>query len=590
MMKNPDFRRSRQAIEQFTQEYIKLRSNTTVINIPVVVHVVHADETQNISPAQIAGQMRILNEDFRRLNADASNTPALFGSVASDIQVTFCLARIDPNGNPTDGITRTLTTVQEFDIDTDQVKSDASEGKDPWPADEYLNIWVCKLAPGENGNILGYAQFPGGPMASDGVVIDYRYFGDFGTVSSPFDKGRTATHEVGHYLNLFHIWGDGDCSIDDEVEDTPLAGSANYTGEPCAFPGPNTCDTGTGDLPDMFMNYMDYSDDACMNMFSAGQKDRMRAVLALGGDRNSLVTSPAAGCGSYGDCIEGPLSVEITFDDFPEEIEWEIRNGDGIVASAGPYNQNLAGMTIVEAFPIDPGSYSFLVEDSFGDGICCDNGNGYIRLLDGNGQEVFFDNTFFEARSFSFCVSGTVECPSSLLLTDDPIASGDYTANDFIDASGRVASGDNVSLESGTVFLSPGFIAEAGATFSAIASADPCPVSMSSTTSPIIAETDSSRSAALPATTRRQVNDLSLFPNPSSGQVQVTWRIPQPGGYHLRAMTPLGQVVYEWESPKYFHPHDVHNVTIDLSRYAPGLYLVTLVGPDTQITRSVLIQ
>ncbi len=215
----------------------------------------------------------------------------MFLGVAADSEFEFCMATVDPSGNPTNGITRTQTSTTSFSTNNN-VKFNATGGHDAWPAGQYLNVWVCDLT----GGLLGYAQFPGGNPATDGVVCDYLYFGTIGTATPPFHLGRTATHEIGHWLNLRHIWGDGGCSVDDFVSDTPLAGAPNYTGAPCTFPGPNSCNTGSGDQPDMFQNYMDYSDDVCMNLYTLGQKARMRALFDSGGARQSILTSP--GCGS----------------------------------------------------------------------------------------------------------------------------------------------------------------------------------------------------------------------------------------------------------------------------------------------------
>lgn len=579
---NATIRRNRQAIEIFTEEYKKLRSATPVVTIPVVVHVVYAESEQNISTAQIESQIRILNEDFRRLNADAVNTPMVFDPVAADIEIEFCLATIDPLGNPTDGITRTATDVPAFSFSDDDVKSSASGGKDPWPADQYMNFWVCSL----DGGTLGYAQFPGGSPTTDGIVVDYQYVGDIGTATAPFDKGRTATHEVGHYLNLRHIWGDGACTFDDLVEDTPAAGEPNYTGLPCDFPGPNTCDTGLGDPPDMFMNYMDYSLDACFNMFTLGQKDRMRAVLTSGGARYGLTTSPA-GCTS-GSCIVGPLELELQLDDFPNEISWSVTsNIDGIVAAGGPYDPEAdVNRLIQQTIPLTPGIYAFQINDSFGDGLCCDHGNGYVQLRDGNGQIIFMADDFSDLASFSFCIE-KASCPATLLLDETPIPAGSYTAANAIEASATVASGSNVSLESASITLTPGFTVEAGAVFSAMVSDNPCSVHTSTASSG--STSDSYRAMELPGKSTRQEQELLVYPNPTSGQIQATWHTGQEGDYMLRVITPLGQIVHEWESPQFFHPGEQHNATIDLSRHGPGLYLLTLQGPSTRITRSVVV-
>ena len=273
------FSEMRTRIEQQTQRWesqpVEQRSNqaNTVVTIPVVFHVVYANGTQNISDAQIMSQLQILNDDFRRLNSDADNT----WSQAADSEVEFCLATNDPQGNPTDGILRVSTSVSSFGT-TDNVKFSSSGGSDAWPAGSYLNFWVCNVG----GGILGYAQFPGGSAATDGVVCDYRYVGDKGTATAPFDLGRTATHEVGHWLNLYHIWGDGNCNQDDQVSDTPNSDAANFG---CAT-GHQSCSS-----TDMVQNYMDYSDDACMNLFTSGQKDaHASACLPQGGFRASLAS------------------------------------------------------------------------------------------------------------------------------------------------------------------------------------------------------------------------------------------------------------------------------------------------------------
>jgi len=275
---NPEYQNNMNQIEDYTREFLntpQLRTST-VITIPVVFNVVYKTSSQNISDAQLMTQLDVLNEDFRRQNSDADNT----WSQAADTQIEFCLATTDPDGNPTSGIRRKHTNKPSFSAN-DAMKS-GGQGLTPWDASSYLNIWVCNL----NG-FLGYAQFPGGNPATDGVVLDYQYTGTIGTASAPFDLGRTGTHEVGHYLNLRHIWGDGPCGADDFVSDTPVSDAANYG---CAS-GHVSCGS-----TDMVQNYMDYSDDDCMNLFTQGQADRMCAVLLPGGVRDGL--SSSGGCGA----------------------------------------------------------------------------------------------------------------------------------------------------------------------------------------------------------------------------------------------------------------------------------------------------
>ena len=291
-----------QQLETKTQEWIEENTGQnktgTVITIPVVVHILYNASAENISDAQIASQMEVLNEDFRLLNFDSLPDTHPFSPDAADCLIEFCLAQQDPSGNATTGITRTYTdsilfTGQGFE------KFDMSGGKDNWEPTKYLNIWVCNLA--EYDGTLGYAAFPsdlGSDPELDGVVIDHRCFGNLGTAGTGgFDEndlGRTATHEVGHWLNLRHIWGDAFCG-DDLVSDTPPQEQDNGGCPSFPYNASNSC--GSGADGEMYMNYMDYVDDACMVMFTYGQSDRMDAALAL--ERSGLLTSdgcsPATG-------------------------------------------------------------------------------------------------------------------------------------------------------------------------------------------------------------------------------------------------------------------------------------------------------
>ncbi|MFN8144274.1 MAG: M43 family zinc metalloprotease [Bacteroidia bacterium] len=258
------------------------------LTIPVVVHVVYNDGVENISDAQIASQIDALNADYRKNNSDTLIIPSAFYGLAADFKIEFCLASRTPGGQPTNGITRTQTSVLEFSGD-DAVKSSATGGKDPWNTSKYLNLWVCNLG----GGLLGYAQFPADLANSpqtDGVVIGYKYFGTMGTVVSPYNLGRTATHEIGHWLNLRHIWGDAFCG-DDFVNDTPTQEHSNYQ---CPTYPHVTCSNGSNG--DMFMDYMDYVNDNCMAMFTEGQKLRVQATI--NGGRNALTSS--LGCQAVG--------------------------------------------------------------------------------------------------------------------------------------------------------------------------------------------------------------------------------------------------------------------------------------------------
>lgn len=287
---HPEIAEQRQILEHETQAWIQQnRTNPReIITLPVVVHVIWRTPSHNISDAQIQSQIDILNQDYRRTNVDAALTPAPFALFAADTEIQFALASLDPEGNPTNGITRTQTNVNEIGSTQNYFKTN-SGGIDPWDNSNYINIWVCELS----SQLLGFAWPPGvaWPQAADGMVIAPQYFGNIGTAvpSAPYNLGRTATHEMGHYLNLEHVWGasTGGCNQDDFITDTPLQDGSS-AGCP-SFPETDACSpTGAGI---MFMNYMDYTNDACMNMFTEGQKERMLA--AINGPRATLLSSPA---------------------------------------------------------------------------------------------------------------------------------------------------------------------------------------------------------------------------------------------------------------------------------------------------------
>ena len=292
MQRDPQMQNRMNAIEAFTQKYINSNSATKrtagVITIPVVVHVVYNTTSQNISDCQIQSQIDVLNEDFRRMNADKSQTPSVYSGLAADCEIQFVLAKRDPNGNPTNGITRTKTKTKSFSSN-DAIKFTSQGGHDAWNTMQYLNFWTAPklMSYGQQG--LGYGQFPGGPRNTDGVVMAYAAFGSrakcpSGVYYQGYDLGRTTTHEIGHNFNLRHIWGDATCG-NDLVSDTPTQQAAS-SGCP-SFPR-ITCSNQTGD---MTMNYMDYSNDNCMNMFTLGQKARMDATLVPGGYHYDLTTS-----------------------------------------------------------------------------------------------------------------------------------------------------------------------------------------------------------------------------------------------------------------------------------------------------------
>ena len=285
------------------------KPQNTIITIPVVVHVVYKNAAQNIPDTQIVRQIQILNTCFRLQNSNFSSTRAIFDTLGADTEIQFCLAATDPQGNPTTGIVRkSAPSSAGFDpiLNMDKVKSSATNGDDPWPNDKYLNIWVCDMSIFGQAFVLGYATFPGEVPALDGVVIQSEYFG-YGTAAAPNNLARTTVHEVGHFFGMRHIWADddggttGQCDSTDFVDDTPnqaakSASDCNLTINSCSNEAPYW---GTIDPPDMVENYMDYSADGCMALFTKGQKARMYSYLNTAPARIAIKTSPV-GCSTVG--------------------------------------------------------------------------------------------------------------------------------------------------------------------------------------------------------------------------------------------------------------------------------------------------
>jgi Pregnancy-associated plasma protein-A/Secretion system C-terminal sorting domain len=303
MATNPEYFNERGNIESKLMEMEQTGKRSTnaglVVTIPVVFHIIYNTAAENISTALINEQMDVMNDDFARLNANAVNTPGVFSSLGVNTGIQFCLAQRDPNGNATTGILRVQTALTSVPTFPSSISA-------PWNRDNYLNIYVANFSSG----VLGVAPYPGGPANSDYVNVLFSTVGGPNLPGSyiPYHLGRTATHEIGHWLNLIHIWGDdsdingvcsaNECSGSDQVSDTPNQCDCHY-GNP-SFPQV-TCSNGPNG--DMFMNYMDYSDDAAMNIFSLGQSTRMNNSISV--SRSSLLSSQG--------CI--PLSINQT-DDF----------------------------------------------------------------------------------------------------------------------------------------------------------------------------------------------------------------------------------------------------------------------------------
>lgn len=281
---------------------VSTNQRSEVYQIPVVFHMVYNTSDESLPEEVFLSQLEVLNADFRRTNDDALNTREIFLPLAADAEIEFVLASVDPQGNPTNGINYVQTDREGFELDIfsqentlDEVKFSATGGVDAWDTQHYVNIWVCNILDTGFGQLFGLAYPPtGAPTFAGlidtveddvaGIILHYTVIGNNNPAADEDgvefnNNGRTLTHEMGHYLGLRHIWGDGffnGCAVDDGISDTPNQNAAtNYN---CDF-SLNTCDEGASDMPDMVENYMDYNEDDCYNMFTIEQVAMMRFCL-----------------------------------------------------------------------------------------------------------------------------------------------------------------------------------------------------------------------------------------------------------------------------------------------------------------------
>lgn len=319
---HPGFTRQFNASFDQPAEGAQLRTTGTVYRIPVVFHVLYNVPKQNLPDSVLHNQIKVLNDAYRKKHADTGNVRNVFKPLAADAEIEFYLATKDPSGNPTTGIIRTQTTRPAFGkfsaamMDSlERIKRTSMGGKDPWPTNRYMNIWVADMTDPAVPFIvlLGYATPPMNPLPPnwtgidtailgmrDGVVLQFQAVGSNNPYKAELsgfaDAGRTAVHEVGHYLGLRHISGDPEvpadvCVVDDGIADTPPQEQSTQTTTGCPSATQNTCGSGNpGDLPDNWENYMDYSSDRCQAMFTLGQVSHMRSIL--GNQRDTLTHPP----------------------------------------------------------------------------------------------------------------------------------------------------------------------------------------------------------------------------------------------------------------------------------------------------------
>ena len=550
---NPQFAANRKNINDFTNDWIANNANNKaggVITIPVVVHVVWNTNAENISDAQITSQITALNKDYRRLNTDAGNTPSAWQGIAADCGIEFCLATVDGSGNATTGITRTQTNITTFTDDA--VKFTSQGGENAWDRNKYLNLWVCDLGSG----LLGYAIPPGGPANTDGVVIHYKYFGTTGTATAPFNKGRTATHEVGHWLNLEHIWGDdgSSCSGSDQVSDTPNQADENY-GCP-SFPLTDACTTTSPGV--MFMNYMDYTDDGCMNMFTNGQKTRMLA--ALNGPRSAILNSN--GCSGIVDPPTGNCDTLSNISGADNLVVYLAQDNNsnpaGYISGTNTYNDNAKAdkFTTTTGMKITGGLFVF--------------GRAYTT------------NASRKVTAAAWDATGTSGAPGTELVNKDilinSITEGNLTSVSFTTTPNAptsfymgirwtgLTSTDSVALytnSDGESTPNTAWERWSDNTWYAYDNASSWGLSVSHAIFPILCP-------VVQGVEETQWEGVSVFPNPTDGNINVYLKLKTNDDVNIRVFNPIGQLITSQNSTN----TNGGTYNFDLSGQATGLYFV----------------
>ena len=598
-----------QQIENQTAAYIQAQkknganSNQAVITIPVVFHVVYKTTAQNISDAQCIAQLNQLNLDYARLNSDAGNTPAAFASAAANTQVQFCLAQRDPSGNATTGIIHKLTSVTSFSTN-DNVKRSANGGDNAWDATKYLNIWTCNLGSG----LLGYAQFPGGSASTDGVVVLYSSVGSMlspGT-AVPYHYGRTATHEVGHWLNLYHIWGDdgSSCSGTDNVSDTPNQSSENY-GCP-AFPHTDACSSGNGV---MFMNYMDYTDDGCMNMFTNGQTSRMQALFVSGGARYSIVSSLGCTPPTGGSCntATGLSTSGITTSG--ATLNWGAVTGavsynvQYRVVGAGSWTSTTSTTNSKSISGLSASTnYEWQVQTVCSGGSSSFTGSSTFTTLSSGGScsDIYEPNnsrTAAKTVSTNVNITGlispsgdndyykfTTTSPNTYIKIDLTNLPADYDLKLYNSSGTTLATSQNggttaEQIKRNTASAATYYVRVYG--YNGANSSTSCYNLLISTKNSSWREIAEASDEPVTA-----MNEMVVYPNPSNGSVNIGFTTAVEGNVTIKIVDVLGKVITSQNASTI---NGYNKFSFDLSQTSKGIYFVQLTTASEQLTQRLIL-
>ena len=591
------------------------RSGGTVFTIPVVVHVIlnTSSKLNSVSDIRINQQLQTLNDDFRLVNADASQIRSIFKGIAADVEIEFCLARQDPNGNQTDGITRTLTNSLDWDYDTegDDMKFSSFGGHDAWDPYNYLNIWIVDIAPAQTaggGTIAGYAYRGSSSIhgaSVDGIVIDYQI--GFGSTN------RVLTHEVGHYLGLQHPWGSGGCFNDDGISDTPRTTDENYGCDTLQ----NSCTNESPDLPDLVENHMDYT--SCRVMFTLGQKSRMRNILI--GSRFSLTTS--LGCQS----IANFVSTEATGCDYlvvaftdqslynPVAWNWSFPGGDP-VSSTQPnptviYSNN-GTFNVVLSVTNSSGTFTATFYDyvnilsnpvsniSGTNAVCTGVNNGDIQLTatGGNPPYTYLWSNGWTDQNLSQASPGAYH----VTITDDNNCT----------AANSIVIGQDIQLEIISV-SNPDSAATGMGTLSVSVLNGDFPVNYiwddpdNSTTPSIkgllagrytVTATDANGCQIVKsfdivdrqpvATSVKEAlffSELKIYPNPASEKVTIEITCTQPEAISLGIFNSIGVLTEETSFTKTSYIIYSYN----LNNFSPGIYYLRITGATGSVARRLIV-
>lgn len=588
------------AFEKRLQNIIKDRkasklqstSGATLVRIPVVVHVIHNGTAigtgANISDAQVLSQIQVLNEDYRKMVGTRGENS---NPVGADTNIEFFLAREDPGCNPTTGIERLdLSSINTTWSGPSGNIDSVLKPMTVWDPSRYMNMWTVTLS---DDTLLGYAQYPGGPPETDGVVMGYQYFGSNDVLgvnldsSAPYDLGRTTTHEVGHYLGLLHTFQDG-CANGDQVADTPATAQENYD---CPI-GQDSCPVMADGILDMIENYMDYTDDACMNIFTNGQSTRMDGVLS--GSRlslaNSTVPDTALPSVSYDGSIKiMDLNLDPCTSSFAPEIKLANYGTVTLTTATISYNLNSGTPVIINwtgslaegafeilnlpnmGIPSGNNAFNVEVQSNSDDRTCNDTDSetivgasyestDFVHLTlttDDWGEETSWEfrdssNTLLYSDSYNnpddnkTFIEAFDVVPNECYTFTISDSAGDGICCSYGNGSYELRTDDNTLIKSGGVF---------GASEATV---------ISTTT--------------LSIDNYFITNDISLYPNPTDTDIIIKVRTINDLPNQVRIFNMLGQTVMVKSIS------NSEDLKIQTTAFSKGMYFIRIIKDDASIT------